>query len=364
MTIRRQLLNFGSRSTDFRLGVDALQEAGTLLAGTVAKPKRAVLVHEGAADTEPVLSLTRALVDAGFAVTPFAVAGDGADAALARAQELLSALAAAHITSDDLIVALGGHRTCSLAAFCARAWCAGTTCAVVPTTLDAMVCAPTQMMPLAVDGAAALVELAPELAMSICDLAFIMDADDAACALGAVKLVGAYLAESRTCWDKLEQAAAGVAERRETSLIDALCTAQTARLNIAKSVSPSARAAGRFGTMAADALRACLPGELDEATLLAEGMRFEARLAHEVTGFALDDVFALDDRLEDLHIEEAVFTLDADRFCAALAAERLRRANRLLFALPKHPGTIRLTSVEPEVLHRHAAAYLASRAAS
>lgn len=364
MTIRRQLLNFGSRSTDFRLGVDALQEAGTLLAGTVAKPKRAMLVHEGAANAEPALSLARALIDAGFAVTTFALAGTAADATLARAQELYAALGSASITSEDLVVALGGHRTCSLAAFCARTWCAGTACATVPTTFDAMVCTPTQMAPLSVGDAGALVELPPEIALSLCDLTFIMDADDAACALGAVKLVGAYLAESRTCWDRLEQAAAGVAERRETSLIDALCTAQTARLNIAKSVSPSARAAWRFGTMAADALRACLPGELDEATLLAEGMRFEARLAHEATGFALDDVFALDDRLDDLHIGEATFTLDADRFCEALVSERLRHANRLLFALPKHPGTIRLTSVEPEVLHRHAAAYLASRTAS
>ena len=238
MTIRRQLLNFGSRSTDFRLGVDALQEAGTLLAGTVAKPKRAMLVHEGAADAEPALSLARALIDAGFAVTTFALAGTAADATLARAQELYAALGSARITSEDLVVALGGHRACSLAAFCARTWCAGTACATVPTTFDAMVCTPTQMVPLSVGDAAALVELPPEIALSLCDLTFIMDADDAACALGAVKLVGAYLAESRTCWDRLEQAAAGVAERRETSLIDALCTAQTARLNIAKSVSP------------------------------------------------------------------------------------------------------------------------------
>ena len=90
-------------------------------------------------------------------------------------------------------------------------------------------------------------------------------------------------------------------------------------------------------------------------------MRFEARLAVDVCDFSVDEMFAQDDHLEDLGIEELSFSLDPDAFIDALRAERFRRSNRFQFALPKHPGIIRLASVEGEVLERHARAFLASR---
>ena len=45
----------------------------------------------------------------------------------------------------------------------------------------------------------------------------------------------------------------------------------------------------------------------------------------------------------------------------ALRAERFRVANRFQLALPKYPGVIRLSSIDDEVLERHARAFIASR---
>ncbi len=67
------------------------------------------------------------------------------------------------------------------------------------------------------------------------------------------------------------------------------------------------------------------------------------------------------DHLEDLGIGELSFDIDPAEFIEALRAERVRVANRCQLALPKYPGVIRLSSIDDEVLERHARAFIASR---
>ena len=256
---------------------------------------------------------------------------------------------------------VGGDEACSLASYISRTWCGGVSCALVPTTLDAMIRCSTQMTPLSVSGGS-LVSLEPEVSLVVCDLALVGDYPIEENGLGYALMCGAYLSESRACWDSLGTAVRGVVEKNETSLSDALSTTLTARLNIAKSVSPSARRALLFGHTTARALSACLgEGAHPYYLLLAEGMRFEARLAIDACDFSVDEVFALDDHLEDLGIGELSFDIDPAAFIEALRAERFRVANRFQLALPKYPGVIRLSSIDDEVLERHARAFIASR---
>ena len=145
-------------------------------------------------------------------------------------------------------------------------------------------------------------------------------------------------------------------------MVDALCMAQTARSSVIKAANPSARNALEFGVTTARALRSCLGDAIPAYQLLAEGMRFEARLAVDAFGFDIDDVFSLDDRLDDLGVEELPFELEFDRFLTALKETRFKRSNRFMFSLPRHVGTVRYATVEDDVLERHARAYLASRA--
>ena len=46
MTIRRKLLNFGTRSTDLRFGCGAFSELSKMLAGAVGRPCRAFMVAD------------------------------------------------------------------------------------------------------------------------------------------------------------------------------------------------------------------------------------------------------------------------------------------------------------------------------
>ncbi len=145
-----------------------------------------------------------------------------------------------------MIVGVGGDEACSLASYISRTWCGGVSCALVPTTLDAMIRCSTQMTPLPVSGGS-LVSLEPDVSLVVCDLALVGDRPIEENGQGYALMCGTYLSESRACWDGFGTVVRGIVEKNETSLSDALSTTLTARLNIAKSVSPSARRALLFG---------------------------------------------------------------------------------------------------------------------
>lgn len=362
MTIRRQLMNFGPRSTDYRVGSGAFDELPRLFSGVVARPQRSLLVFDGSEPADRVESVERALIDSGFRVSRHVVDSATDLSLFSSVDPVLAALDGADITSEDLLVALGDSSLIGLCSFAARMWCDGVACAAIPTSLDAMVSVCTEMPSLSSTSGMPEISLKPHLALCVCDLDFVLDAPIEQNGLGYVKIVAAYLSESRRCWEGCESAVAAIRQGSASAFTDALCAVQSSRLDIVKSVSPSTRQSLMYGKVTARALRSCLGDDIPEYRLLAEGMRFEARVAHEVLDFSIEDVFAQDDRFDELGIDELGFELDPKALVEAIKAERFRHVNRFLLSLPKYPGTIRLTSVDDEVLMRHATAYLASRA--
>ncbi|MDO4437080.1 MAG: hypothetical protein Q4B77_03940 [Coriobacteriaceae bacterium] len=361
MTIRRKLLNFGAHSTDFRSGFGAFSELSKLLAGAVGRPNRAFIVADSQLDEDRLVQVRHSLTDAGYQLHQFDI--DTKDAcSLQTFGELSCALGSAGITGEDLIVGTGPYEICSLASFAGRAWLGGISCALLPTTLDAMVRVSTQMNALACASGADVVELTPEASIVVCDLDFVAAYDVESNGLGYVYMTAAHLAESRKFWESFASISEGLVRGDALSLNEALGNAQTSRMNTVKSASPSARRAFMYGQTTARALARCLEGQsVLPCQLLAEGMRFEARLAVDVCDFSVDEMFAQDDRFEDLGIEELAFSIDPSAFIDALHTERFSRANRFQLALPKHPGIIRLASVDDETLERHVRAFIASR---
>ena len=107
MNTRRQLFNFGSRSTDFRIGNGTLAELSRLVKGAVPKPRRAVIVCDEALASGPGVTVSRELVDAGFRVDDLSLPAGERVATLGYAIQLFDALDRCGITCDDLVVALG-----------------------------------------------------------------------------------------------------------------------------------------------------------------------------------------------------------------------------------------------------------------
>lgn len=363
MSVRRQLVNFGSTSTDYRVGTGAFDELPRLFKNVVGEPKRALLAYDELASDEQRSLARRALIDCGFTVEEYNAAGKGAcEASLDASSSLMRMLASSSITADDVMVALGGANVCSLVSYCGQMWCGGMSCAAIPLTLDAMCTVPTAMRPLSVDDAPEMVSVRPGWSLVVCDIDLVLGKDARELGLGYAYLLGAAFASSRRVWEQCGEKVAGMADDDPVAFADALCAAQTSRAGAVRSANPSARNSIYYGISTARALRACLKEKLPSHLALAEGMRFEARLAHDVCGLDVDLVFEQDDRFDDLGVEEAAFDVDVDTFIDALKRTCYVRSNRFMLALPKFPGAIRLCHIEEDVLRRHAEAYLASRA--
>lgn len=353
---------FGTQSTDFRMGYGAFAELSRMISHVVATPKRAVIVTDSSLAEGPGIDVSRALVDAGFRVDDLSLPAGEHVSTLSYAMQLFEALDRCGITADDLIVGFGGREVCSLVGFCAQSWCGGTGYALIPSSLDAMVTAATSAASLDTADSPDMVSREQRASLVVCDLDLVARSSDDELMLGYIELLAASLIDSRRQWDRFGGMVPALAQIEEIALLDSIGMAQTSRAGVLNSSNPSARNALQFGVTTARALRLCLGPEVSWCRLLAEGMRFEARLAHDACGFDIDDVFELDDRLEDLGIAELPFSLTFDRFFSALKQTRFKRTNRLMFSLPRHPGTVRFTVVDDDVLERHARAYLASRA--
>lgn len=364
--IRRQLINFQNRSVDVRVGLGAFEELSRMFASAVGKPKRAMVVWNSATSERFGEVVEHALVDAGFAVSPLVLEVSPAGATLADADTVFGALSANGITCDDLVVAVGDTATCSVVCWCANQWCGRTECALLPTTFDAMLTVATTMKPLVASSANALPAIAfrPEPGLVVCDLELVREADPEDLKLGYAVLVGTMLSSSKSRWNQFTETVPEILAGEEVALVNAVQWSQTAHKDVLMATNPSARHALDFGKTGERTLRACLgdaASQVPAYQLLSEGMRFEARLAHDACDFDIDYVFEVDDCLEDFGIEEFAFDLEPGAYIEEFRRQQFVRSNRSMLPLPAALGAIRLTSVEDEVLERHAHAYLASR---
>ena len=364
--IRRQLINFQNRSVDVRVGLGAYEELSRMFASAVGKPKRAMVVWNAAVSERFGEVVDHALVDAGFAVSQLLLEVSPDGATLSDADVVFGALSANGITCDDLVVAVGDAATCSVVCWCANQWCGRTECALLPTTFDAMLTVATTMEPLvaSADHVLPAIAVRPEPGLVVCNLDLIREADPEDLKLGYAVLVGTMLSSSKSRWNQFSETVPEILAGEEVALVNAVQWSQTARKDVLMATNPSARHALDFGKTGERTLRVCLgnaAAQVPAYQLLSEGMRFEARLAHDACDFDIDYVFEVDDCLEDFGIEELAFDLEPAAFIAEFRRQQFARSNRTMLPLPAALGAIRLNAVDDDVLERHAAAYLASR---
>ena len=364
--IRRQLINFQNRSVDVRVGLGAFEELSRMFASAVGKPKRAMVVWNAAVSERFGEVVDHALVDAGFAVSQLLLEVSPDGATLSDADVVFGALSANGITCDDLVVAVGDAATCSVVCWCANQWCGRTECALLPTTFDAMLTVATTMEPLVASGDHALPAIAvrPEPGLVVCNLDLVREAGPEDLKLGYAVLVGTMLSSSKSRWNQFSETVPEILAGEEVALVNAVQWSQTARKDVLMATNPSARHALDFGKTGERTLRVCLgnaAAQVPAYQLLSEGMRFEARLAHDACDFDIDYVFEVDDCLEDFGIEELAFDLEPADFIAEFRRQQFARSNRTMLPLPAALGAIRLNALDDDVLERHTVAYLASR---
>jgi 3-dehydroquinate synthetase len=358
----RQWIALPGGSCDVRMAAGMLDEASPVLKSAVGTPQRAALAVEAGVDEEVVELLLHQLSDAGFLAARIELPGGAAARSLDALHAAQTRLAQRHLTSDDLLVFVGGADVCSLGSHVAATWCGGAPLALVPLGQTALLEAPITPRALDVAGVEQLVSCRPAAKFVLYDTSCpaLEDASEDAAFARCLMLVAAMCDAEPSfahLWDRAEALVAG--EAAET--IDQLHETLKIRGKLISSTAIATRQSITYGESFARALRELAP-EVPASVARAEALRFQARLACAQGVFEVDDVLAQDELLEQLGIGTVQVSLDPAELVAAVRTSRLARSNRFLLGLPRKLGRVRLAAVTDELLLEHAQAWCAARA--
>jgi 3-dehydroquinate synthetase len=359
-SVLRQWISAPGGSCDVRVGAGLVGSCGHVLRTAVGKPRACALMSTDESDPDLVERLRRQLTDAGFFVHPVELPRGSEARTLASAGRTLEALGREGITSDDLVLATGDVDALSLAANVCCVWCGGVPLAAVPVDLDAMVEAAVTPRGLSVGDSDEMVTAGAFVRYMLCDPE-VMDlaADGEKARLARALMVATAVAENENAfsrlWDRAEEIIAGDVELLLEQAVDTL----KSRGHLVSSTALAVRQSIDYGQTFARAMARLVPGA-ERSTLLAEGLRFAARLSAGVGGLPVDDVLAQDELLDALGIGTLECVVDHGAMISALKEERFTRTNRFLLAVPQVIGRVRLTSFEDALLDEHARAWCAA----
>ena len=357
----RQWVVMRGASMDLRVGEGILPEAASILRASAGRPHACALIHEADAPKDVVKTLHDNLCAAGFSVQTASVGLAACD--LAAACEFDALLADMRVTCDDVVVVVGGFGTLSVASFACASWCGGVPLAEVPLDIASAVAAPVTPRALDVAGLARMVtqDATARFAFVDLDLLAADPASDEALLASALMVQTALCDSDRSfgqLWDVADQLAAGDRE----ALAEQVKNTIKSRGKVSSATSAALRQSLEFGTTFARALR-LLASDVSEATALADGMRFAARLGVVLEGLSVDDMLAVDELLERLGLDTTHASVDPEALVARIRDERLARTNRFMLAVPRALGRVRLSVMTDETILEHVSAWCASRPA-
>ena len=356
----RQWVTLRGGSMDLRAGSGNCGEFPHALRSAVGRPHGCALLTGAAAPETAVETLRRNLSDQGFDLRVAGLPASGCT--LAAAGELDALLAELRITADDLVVAVGDYRELSVASFACSSWCGGVSLAEVPTDpASALLAGPT---PRALDLPGLPRRVSQEGSARFC----LVDTDlfDPGVAPEPARLAYALMVQTAMCdgdkafgelWDSADELVSGSPD----ALVERLQASIKSRGKVASSTSVATRQSLEYGTSFAAALGTLTAGEASPSTLLADGMRFAARLSVAQETLSIDDMFTQDELLERLGLGTTETPVEAAALVDAIRAERYARTNRLMLGLPRSLGRVRLAVVSDELLEEHVGAWCAAR---
>lgn len=356
----RQWVVMRGASMDLRVGSGNLSEFPHVLRSAAGKPHLCVLVHEDGAPEGVVKTLHDNLCAEGFevAVARLDVPGCDLDAVAAFA----GLLDGARATRDDIVLAVGGYETLSVASFACDAWCGGIQLAEVPLDLPAAVLSSTSPRALDAAGRPRMLEQAATARYTCIDLDVVgIDPTSDGAHLAFALMVQTALCESDRAFGRLWDGAEAIAAGDSGALTAQLADTLKSRGKVSSSTSAALRQSLELGATFAAALESVAPGQVSAGVALADGMRFAARLGVVQESLSIDDMLAIDEVLERLGVPTARVSVDPAALVSAIRSERYSRTRRFMLAVPRALGRTRLAVMTEELLSEHVGAWCASR---
>ncbi len=359
VTRQRQWVTLRGTSMDARVGAGLLADMAHDIRSIVGRPKACALAVEPTAPAGLVEDLRRGLTDQGFFVHKLELEGGQEARSIEGATKLMGKLANAGITSDDLVVAVGDVDALSVAAFVCPTWCAGVPLVQVPLTLSAAVVAGATPRALNVCGHEAMVGLDSQTRFEICDLDVLLSDDNPAddVLLARALMVATAMSDCEKAvsklWDRADDIVAGDAN----ALAEQLSETIKSRGKVVASSSLAIRQSIAYGQVFAAALRGLVANDVPASAIMAESLRFSARLSVGLEDLSVDDMFTQDELLEKLGLGYVEAKVDAAQLIDAVKAECFKRTNRLMLPLPRALGRVRLAAVDDDLLREHVGAW-------
>lgn len=359
----RQWISLGKGSCDVRVGTGMLDKVSDVMRTGIGRPRGAALAYQAGVSADLLEYVRTELTDVGFLVSLVELPAEGSARTLEAAGRLAAALAAAGITADDAVVALGRTDALSLCSYVCDSWCGGTPLAAIPLDLGSALACVTPLG-LDVDGRPELVAVKGHTRYAFVDLSSVsLDQQTEPARLARAAMATTAIAESEKAfsalWDQANAITVGEPDAVAHGIVDCL----RERGHMMASTTISIRQVATYGSTFVRALRGVAPAGTPDSTLLAEALRFTARIACGKGEFAVDDVLACDELLDRLQLPQLRGHVDPDRMLEALHSDRFSRSGRFLLGLPRALGRVRMATVDDDLLAEHVKAFCATREA-
>lgn len=350
---------------DICVGKGALATLGQKLSQVKDFNKAVVISDENVGPTYAKL-VKRRLEEAGYEVYDLLIPPGEESKDIELATEIWTMLAQYGFCRNDLVVACGGGVVGDLAGFCAATFMRGIDFAQVPTTLLAMVDASI--------GGKTAVDLpcgknlvgAFHQPIYICsDIRTLKTLEEEDWANGFAEIVkSAVVAPRRSFYEWLRNNAEGLMQHDDMLLEEVV--AMTAEFK-ASVVSKDERESGlreclNYGHTLAHAIETAAGyGTIGHGRAVAEGMRFAARLATEVTGASVDFIKKQDALLDRLGLQQLPWTADPERLFKIMKGDKKNRGGDVRFVLANDFTEWEVTPVPEEILMKHLKAWCAGK---
>ncbi len=358
----RQAISVAGNRCVILAAPDIRERAGSELASSVGKPRLAALLVEEGVSATRAEEVRRLITSSGFRTFDVALPSGWEALSLSAALDVADELAGRGLTPDDGIVAIGGMEALSLASWVAGNWGSKAACVGLPTTLEALILASCTPHSLSAGATKGIIHCPPAFSALLADPVLIAEGGDErtlenACAL----MVQSAFVESPKAFDLVVTSSETLSPGDTMGLISQAIETARARGRLASSTLAGARRSLDIGLPLARALAACLGEAHSFGVYLAEGLRFEARLAWQLSGLDPDVVFALDALLARFGLGEVSCSLTPDELSRALKEETAKLTNRRMFVLPRAVGRALPEPVDDEILAQNLAAFCQAR---
>ncbi len=364
MISRRVHVDVGGPGYDVVIGSGLLDEVGTLVSG-LTRSKRVALVSDATVAERYAIRVDISLARAGYQVTSLTIPPGESSKDWSLAGELLEALAEKGVSREDCVIALGGGVTGDLVGFVSAVYLRGVDLIQVPTTLLAMVDSSV--------GGKTAVDLAAgkNLAGAFKQpLAVVADVDTLATlpdsewrsGLAEVAKTAVLSGEEMASW--LERSAEALVRREPEVVAEAVerCALFKAAVVASDERETGPRECLNYGHTLGHALEKVAGwGRYTHGAAVAEGMRFAARVAVQLSAADVAFVRRQDRLLDALGLETLEDAWPEALLHDAMRSDKKARAGEVRMVLVSSPGRWECRVVDDRTIEEHLQAWARSR---